>query len=207
MIRVAIYEDDRRYWEALKALLNLPPETEVVHLAENCLNVITDVKRTMPDVVIMDVNLPRKSGIEAVVELKKLWPELKVVMFTVHDDDENLFNAIKAGAIGYILKYEAAKLGQAVKDVHEGKAFINGYLAGKIMHYFQQQPAVATASEAALTKRENEILRWLNQGLSYKEIAAQCGITPQTLNSHIKNIYQKLNVHSRAEIAARYRTP
>ena len=204
MIRVAIYEDDRRYWELLKTLLNLPNEIEVVYLAENCLNIIRDIKSHPLDVIIMDITLPKKSGIQAVVEVKKLWPELKIVMFTVHEDDENVFNAIRAGAVGYILKYEAAKIAEAVKEVHQDKAFINGYIAGKILNYFQhQQPELI--SDDNLTKRENEILTLLNKGLSYKEIANLCSISPQTLNSHIKNIYQKLNVHSRAEIAARFR--
>ena len=205
MIRVAIYEDDRRFWDALKTLLNLPGETEVVHLAENCLNIITDIKIKSPDVVIMDINLPGKNGIQAVSEIKKIWPELKIVMFTVHEDDENVFNAIKAGAIGYIMKYEAAKIAQGVKEVYDGKAFINGYLAGKILNYFQTQQPEPIRHQQSLTSRENEILRFLNRGLTYKEIADQCGISIQTLNSHIKNIYHKLNVHSRAEIAARFR--
>jgi DNA-binding NarL/FixJ family response regulator len=205
MIKVAIYEDDRRFWDALKTLLNLPGETEVVHLAENCLNIITDIKAKTPDVVIMDINLPGKNGIQAVSEIKKIWPDLKIVMFTVHEDDENVFNAIKAGAIGYIMKYEAAKIAQAVKEVYDGKAFINGYLAGKILNYFQQQQPEPIKHQQSLTSRENEILKFLNRGLTYKEIADQCGISIQTLNSHIKNIYHKLNVHSRAEIAARFR--
>ena len=205
MIRVVIYEDDRRFWDALKTLLNLPGETEVVHLAENCLNIITDIKIKSPDVIIMDINLPGKNGIQAVSEIKKIWPDLKIVMFTVHEDDENVFNAIKAGAIGYIMKYEAAKIAQGVKEVYDGKAFINGYLAGKILNYFQTQQPEPIRHQQSLTSRENEILRFLNRGLTYKEIADQCGISIQTLNSHIKNIYHKLNVHSRAEIAARFR--
>lgn len=205
MIRVAIYEDDRRFWDALKTLLNLPGETEVVHLAENCLNIISDIKIKSPDVVIMDINLPGKNGIQAVSEIKKIWPDLKIVMFTVHEDDENVFNAIKAGAIGYIMKYEAAKIAQGVKEVYDGKAFINGYLAGKILNYFQTQQPEPIRPQQSLTSRENEILKLLNRGLTYKEIADQCGISIQTLNSHIKNIYHKLNVHSRAEIAARFR--
>jgi DNA-binding NarL/FixJ family response regulator len=206
MIHIIIYEDDRRYWETLKLLLNIPNEMDVVHVSENCMNCVADVKAHKPDVVIMDINLPRKNGIQAVGELKKLWPDLKIVMFTVYEDNENVFNAIKAGAVGYILKYEAAKIAKAVKEVYEGKAFINGYIAGKIINYFQTQPAQPVSRQEMLTARENEILRLLNNGLSYKEIAEQCGISPQTLNSHIKNIYQKLNVHSRAEIAARFRS-
>jgi DNA-binding NarL/FixJ family response regulator len=205
MINVAIYEDDRRYWEALKTLLNIPGETEVVHLADNCLNCVTDLKNNRSDVVIMDINLPKKTGIQAVFEIKKLWPELKIVMFTIYEDDENVFNAIKAGALGYILKYEAAKISQAVKEVYEGKAFINGYIAGKILSYFSTHQTERITNQDNLTTRENEILKLLNSGLSYKEIADQCSISPQTLNSHIKNIYHKLNVHSRSEIAARFR--
>lgn len=205
MIRIAIYEDDRRYWDTLKMLLNIPDEMEVVHISENCMNCIADIKSCKADVVIMDINLPKKNGILAVEELKKIWPDLKIVMFTVYEDNENVFNAIKAGAIGYILKYEASKIVSAVKDVYEGKASINGYLAGMIMNYFQTQHVQPISNQENLTPRENEILKLLNNGLSYKEIADQCNISPQTLNSHIKNIYQKLNVHSRAEIAARFR--
>jgi len=205
MINILIYEDDRRYWETLRMLLNIPNEMDVAHISENCTNCIADVKTHKPDVVIMDINLPKKNGIQAVGELKKMWPELKIVMFTVYEDNENVFNAIKAGAIGYILKYEAAKIVQAVKEVYEGRAFINGYIAGKIINYFQTQHTQPVSNQENLTPRENEILGLLNNGLSYKEIADQCNISPLTLNSHIKNIYQKLNVHSRAEIAARFR--
>jgi DNA-binding NarL/FixJ family response regulator len=205
MINILIYEDDRRYWETLQMLLNIPDEMDVAYISENCMNCVADVKTHKPDVVIMDINLPKKNGIEAVSELKKIWPELKIVMFTVYEDNENVFNAIKAGAIGYILKYEAAKIALAVKEVYEGKAFINGYIAGKIMNYFQSQHSQPIPNQENLTTRENEILKLLNNGLTYKEIADQCSISPQTLNSHIKNIYTKLNVHSRAEIAARFR--
>jgi DNA-binding NarL/FixJ family response regulator len=125
-------------------------------------------------------------------------------MFTVHDDEENVFNAIKAGAIGYVLKYEAAKIPEAIKEVYNGRAFINGYLAGKILSYFHEKSNTPQLSEYNLTPKEKEILQQLVKGFAYKQIAHNTHISPETINTHIKNIYRKLNVHSRSEISARF---
>jgi DNA-binding NarL/FixJ family response regulator len=206
MIKVAIIEDERRYWDILKTLLEQDKDILVTYMADNCMNLLNEFKFKMPDVVVMDINLPGKSGIEAVAELKQQWPEIKIAMFTVHDDDENVFNAVKAGAIGYILKYEAAKIADAVKEVFNGHAFINGYLAGKILIYFHQNSNRPQLQDYNLTEREKEVLQLLIKGNSYKEIAASIFISVETLNSHIKNIYRKLNVHSRGELAARFRS-
>jgi DNA-binding NarL/FixJ family response regulator len=205
MIKVAIIEDERRYWDILKILLEQDKDIAVVHLSDNCLDLINEFRFKTPDVIIMDINLPGRNGIEAVAELKQQWPDIKIAMFTVHEDDENVFNAVKAGAIGYILKYEAAKIADAVKEVFNGRAFINGYLAGKILNYFHQNSNRPQLQDCNLTEREKEILQLLIKGNSYKEIAAAIFISVETLNSHIKNIYRKLNVHSRSELAARYR--
>ena len=204
MIRVAIIEDEKRYWNILETLLGQTEGISVIYMADNCVELVNEIKFKSPDVVIMDINLPRRNGIEAVAELKQRWPEIKVVMFTVHDDDENVFNAIKAGAIGYILKYEAGKIAEAVREVHHGRAYINGYLAGKILNYFHEKSNIPQLEEYNLTPKEKEILHLLVKGLAYKQIAHQTNISTETINSHIKNIYRKLNVHSRGEIAARF---
>jgi DNA-binding NarL/FixJ family response regulator len=204
MIKVAIIEDERRYWDILKTLLEQDKDISVVHLSDNCLNLVNEFRFKIPDVIIMDINLPGRNGIEAVAELKQQWPDIKIAMFTVHEDDETVFNAVKAGAIGYILKYEAAKIADAVKEVFNGRAFINGYLAGKILNYFHQNSNQPQLQDYHLTDREKEVLQLLMKGNSYKEIAAAIFISVETLNSHIKNIYRKLNVHSRSELAARY---
>jgi DNA-binding NarL/FixJ family response regulator len=204
MIRVAIIEDERRYWDILKTLLEQAQGISVVHLSDNCLDIINELKFKQTDVLIMDINLPGRNGIEAVAEIKQRLPEIKTLMFTVHDDDENVFNAVKAGAIGYVLKYEAAKISEAVKEVHNGHAFINGYLAGKILHYFHERSNIPPIEDYKLTPKEKEILNLLVKGHAYKQIALQTNISPETINTHIKNIYRKLNVHSRSEIAARF---
>jgi DNA-binding NarL/FixJ family response regulator len=204
MIHVAIIEDERRYWDILKILLEQTPGVSVVHISDNCLEIVNDLKFKQADVLIMDINLPYRNGIDAVAEIKQRLPEIKTLMFTVHDDDDNVFNAIKAGAIGYVLKYEAAKISEAVKEVYNGRAYINGYLAGKILNYFHEKANLPQLEEYNLTPKEKEILNLLVKGLAYKQIAHQTNISPETINTHIKNIYRKLNVHSRSEIAARF---
>ena len=204
MIKVAIIEDDRRYWDILKTLLDHSQDISIAYMADNCLEIVNEIKFRQVDVVIMDINLPHKSGIVAVKEIKKRWPDIKTLMFTVHDDDDNVFNAVKAGALGYVLKFEAAKIPEAVKEVYNGRAFINGYLAGKILNYFHENSNLPQLEEFDLTPREKEILNLLVKGLAYKQIAYQTNISAETINTHIRNIYRKLNVHSRSEAAAKF---
>jgi DNA-binding NarL/FixJ family response regulator len=205
MIKTAIVEDQSRYRELLKAILGGSDKIELLFEREHCRNIIDDVVKQMPDVLIMDIDLPGRSGIDAVTELKDVFPEMRILMLTVFEDEEKIFGAIKAGANGYLLKKDSPqKILDAIQELYEGKSSMNGLIAAKVLEYFQQKPVVVD-EEYRLTKREKEILHYLIEGLSYKEIAAKCFISPETLNSHIKNIYQKLNVHSRAQLAARFR--
>ena len=204
MIKTAIVEDQSRYRELLRLILNGADNIQVIFEREHCRTIIDDVVKDMPDVLIMDIDLPGKSGIDAVTELKAVFPEIKILMLTVFEEDEKIFAAIKAGANGYLLKKDSPqKILDAIKDLSEGKASMNGLIAKKVMEYFYKKPG-PNVDEFNLTKREHEILELLIQGLSYKEIASKCFISPETMNSHIKNIYQKLNVHSRAQINARF---
>lgn len=204
MIRTAIVEDQSRYRDLLRLILSGADNIQLLFEREHCRNIIDDVVKDMPDVLIMDIDLPGKSGIDAVVELKEVFPEIKILMLTVFEEDEKIFSAIKAGANGYLLKKDPPqKILDAIKELSEGKASMNGLIARKVMEYFQKKTA-PSMEDFNLTKREHEILELLIQGLSYKEIAAKCFISPETMNSHIKNIYQKLNVHSRAQINARF---
>jgi DNA-binding NarL/FixJ family response regulator len=158
-----------------------------------------------PDVVIMDIDLPGISGIQGVWELKLNWPEIKVLMLTVFEDEDKIFGAIKAGANGYMLKKDSPqKIIESVHAVCKGESAMNGLIASKVLEYFynQQKKTADSLDKTNLTQREKEVLQLLVKGFSYKEIAASCFISVLTLNSHIKNIYQKLNVHSRAELAA-----
>jgi len=205
MIRTAIVEDQSRYRDLLRLILSGADNIEVLFEREHCRNIIDDVVKDMPDVLIMDIDLPGKSGIDAVIELKEVFPEIKILMLTVFEEDEKIFAAIKAGANGYLLKKDSPqKILDAIKELSEGRASMNGLIAKKVMEYFHKKTAVAHVDAFNLTKREREILELLIQGLSYKEIASKCFISPETMNSHIKNIYQKLNVHSRAQINARF---
>lgn len=205
MIKTAIIEDQERYREFLRMILSSSDKIEIIFEKAHCKNIIDDVVKNMPEVLIMDIDLPGKSGIEAVEELKAIFPELKILMLTVFEDDDKIFGAIKSGANGYLLKKDSPqKILDAIQELSEGKASMNGLIAKKVMEYFQKKTPLPTVDEFRLTKRENEILGLLIDGLSYKEIAAKCFISIETMNTHIKNIYQKLNVHSRAQIAARF---
>jgi DNA-binding NarL/FixJ family response regulator len=206
MIKTAIVEDQVRYRDLLKMILGTSDKIELLFEKDNCRNIVDDIVKNMPDVLIMDIDLPGRSGIDAVSEIKAIFPEIRILMLTVFEEDEKIFGAIKAGANGYLLKKDSPqKILDAILELHEGKSSMNGLIARKVLEYFQQKPALSIEEEFKLTKREKEILQLLIDGLSYKEIAAKCFISPETLNSHIKNIYQKLNVHSRAQLSARFR--
>jgi DNA-binding NarL/FixJ family response regulator len=205
MIKTAIVEDQHRYRDLLRLILTGSGKIELLFERDHCRHIMDDVIKQMPDIIIMDIDLPGKSGIDAVSELKAIFPELKILMLTVFEDDEKIFGAIKAGANGYLLKKDSPqKILDAIQELYEGKASMNGLIAKRVMEYFQKKTSTPNVAEFNLTKREHEILELLIQGLSYKEIAGKCFISTETMNSHIKNIYQKLNVHSRAQISARF---
>jgi DNA-binding NarL/FixJ family response regulator len=206
MIQTAIIEDDPRYRDLLMSILGSSDRITNVFSADHCVNVVADARKHKPDVVIMDINLPHKSGIQGVEDLKRVFPGIKVIMLTVFEDEDKIFAAIKAGADGYLLKKDSPqKVIDSIIDVYEGKSSMNGIIARKVLEYFQKKPVIKNPDEYSLTKREHEILELLISGLSYKEIAEKCFISVQTLNSHIKNIYNKLGVHSRAEASAKFR--
>jgi DNA-binding NarL/FixJ family response regulator len=206
MIRLLIVEDDPRYAELLKTILTNSEKVLPVKILNTCLDIVNEVRIAEPDVVIMDINLPGRSGIQGVEDVKKVFPELKVLMLTVFEDEEKIFAAIKAGAMGYLLKKDSPqKVLDSIQDVYEGKSSINGIIARKVLEFFQKPAGIRNLDDYNLTKREHEILELLIDGLSYKEIADRCNISTQTLNSHIKNIYTKLGVHSRSEASAKFR--
>lgn len=205
MIKTAIVEDQQRYRDLLQLILSGSEMIELIFEREHCRNIMDDIVKNMPDVLIMDIDLPGKSGIDAVIEIKAVFPEIKILMLTVFEDDEKIFAAIKAGADGYLLKKDSPqKILDAIRELSEGKASMNGLIAKKVMEYFSKKKPLPGIEDLHISKREQEILEHLIAGLKYKEIAAKCFISPETMNSHIKNIYQKLNVHSRAELTARF---
>ena len=205
MINVALIEDNFQYRTAVSIILQLNENLKLIHKMENCDEIDTLFEAQKPDVVLMDIDLPGINGIQGVWEIKKNWPEIKVLMLTVFEDNEKIFGAIKAGANGYLLKKDSPqKILDAIEAVAKGESPMNGLIAAKVLEYFQQtQHKNLILYESNLTEREKEILNLLINGLSYKEIASTIYISIETLNSHIKNIYRKLNVHSRGELPSR----
>lgn len=203
-IRVALVEDDRGIRESLAALIASADGfvcTGTFPAAEPALDALAQAP---PDVVLMDINLPRMSGIECVRRLKKSLPLIQVIMLTVYDDEDLLFNALIAGASGYLLKRTPAeRLLEAVADVHRGCSPMSGQIARTVVQYFNRLGR-RHDSGAALTGRESEILDLLARGFLYKEIAVRLGISFDTVRSHLRNIYDKLQVHSRTEAVVKY---
>lgn len=206
MIKIAVIEDNNRYREFIKLLIEGVNDLEVVFDASNCLDIKLPIIKVEPDVIILDIDLPGKSGIETIEELKQAVPNANILILTVFEDDEKIFKALKEGADGYLLKKDSIPtIIQGIRAVHMGQSAMNGMIAKKVLTYFQKKPSIDKPEDYELTKREHEILELLIEGLSYKEIAEKCFISKETLNSHIKNVYRKLNVHSRSQAAARFR--
>jgi DNA-binding NarL/FixJ family response regulator len=206
MIHIALIEDNTEYRSVLSKILQRNKDIEVIHELPDCSEMIPYFEVDLPDLVIMDIDLPGISGIEGVWQLRQKWPDIKVLMLTVFEEENKIFGAIKAGANGYLLKKDPPdRIMDAIFRVLNGESIMNGIIATKVMEYFKQlADAEPKLEEYRLTEREKEILQKLMQGLGYKQIASDCGIARETLNTHMKSIYRKLNVHSRAEVAARF---
>lgn len=206
MLNIAIIEDNSQYRTTISIILQLNENFRLIHKLENCNEMIGRFEAESPDVVLMDIDMPGMNGIEAVWEIKKHFPEMKVIMLTVFEDEEKIFKAIRAGANGYLLKKDSPqKILDAIDAVTKGESPMNGMIAAKVLDYFQkQQKKYSELEESNLTAKEKEILNLLMKGNSYKEIAAILFISIETLNTHIKNIYRKVNVHSRSELSARF---
>lgn len=206
MIRLAIIEDNLAYRKALELYLGKVPDINIVYVASTASGLIGD-RTIAPDVVMLDIDLGKDSGIDSIQKIKEVYPLAGIFMLTVFEDEEKIFESIKAGALGYLLKKDAPeKIIEAIRNIAKGESVINGQIARKILEYFSKAHIASLNFEGYnLTKREKEILGLLMDGLSYKEIAANCYISIDTLNSHIRKVYTKLNVHSRSEIAAKFR--
>lgn len=201
---VVIVEDDRAVRENLATLINTDKRLRLLGtfgLAEIALREIPILK---PELVVMDINLPRMSGIECVGRLKLLIPHLHVLMLTVYEDDDSVFRALKAGANGYLIKRDASeKLLPALQDIQHGGAPMSAHIARQVVQFFHRSEAPAAESER-LSPRETEILDLLVKGLILKEVADHLGIGFETVRTHVNHIYIKLHVRSRAEAIVKY---
>jgi DNA-binding NarL/FixJ family response regulator len=207
MIRVCIIEDNTAYRNALRLLISKDAEIEIVFISDRLDEIKIIAKNVVPDVYILDIDLPVISGITGIKIIKDINPDAGILMLTVFEDEEKIFQSIKAGALGYLLKKDPPeKIINAIRAIHAGESIMNGQIARKILNYFSREiPAKPSVADYNLTKRETEILQLLIDGLSYKDIAAKCFISLDTVFSHIRKIYTKLKVNSRSEISARFR--
>ena len=199
-IRVFIYDDSKARRDSLRALLELSDNVQCVGEAENCSNVMQEIETYYPEVVLMDINMPIVDGLEGLKQIKTTFPSVQVLMQTAFDDSDKIFTSIKNGASGYILKNDSAnKILQAIEEVHQGGVVMNPTIAKKVMAYFTPNKI-----DNPLTAKENEVLLHLSNGLSYKMVSNEMGISYTTVNFHVKSIYNKLHISSLGEAIAYY---
>lgn len=207
MIKVAIVEDNEALRKSLENLFNDTEGMKCVLTLNNLLNVVTELGRSLPDIILMDIGLPHISGIEGVHTVKLVYPKIQILMFTVFEDDEKIFDAIRAGASGYLLKKTPPEeIVESIIDLYHGGAPMSGSIARKVIRSFQGEP-VTRIQDFNLTARENEILYSLVEGLSYKKIAEKYFVSISTIRTHICNVYQKLHVNSKTEAVAKVLKP
>ena len=205
-ITVVIVEDDAGIRDALIRVLGRARDFRCLGWYATGEEALIALPESKPDVVLMDINLPGMGGVECVRRLKSREPSPHILMVTVYEDSEQIFESLAAGATGYLLKRTPpAELLEAIRDVHSGGAPMSSQIARKVVQSFRA--AAPAAETAALSPREKEILGCLAQGFLIKEIAEQLGISFDTVRTHIRRIYEKLQVHSRAQAVARYLRP
>jgi len=203
-IKVAIVEDREKLREGLAALIDGTDGFQCSETYETGEEALRKIPAYNPDVVLMDIHLPRMSGISCVKELKELLPQLQVMMLTVYEDDKLVFESLKAGATGYVLKRTPpAKLLEAIKELHDGGSPMSDQIARKVVEAFQGMGKSPKETEN-LSERETEILSYLAKGLLDKEIAEKLYLSVQTVRTHLRNIYRKLHVRTRTEAVLRF---
>jgi DNA-binding NarL/FixJ family response regulator len=203
-VRVALVEDDNDLRASMVSLLKKTSGLHVVADYADAESALADVARHQPDVVLMDVNLPKMNGVECVRQLKALMPTVHILMLTVHDDNDCLFNSIMAGADGYLLKDTVpSRLLAAIREVHGGGSPMTPQIARRVLQRYRKRDPVRTNMKN-LTPREMEVLEQLALGNQYKEISDTLGISIDGIRFHIRGIYNKLQVHSRTEAVLKY---
>jgi DNA-binding NarL/FixJ family response regulator len=205
MIKIAIVEDDKTTREGLETIINLANEFRCVCVCATAEEALLVIPRHQPEVVLMDIQLPKMSGVECVAQLKELLPSVQVVMVTVYEDPDRIFSALRAGACGYLLKRSSPEqVVNAIRDVQQGGVPMSSEIARKVVAFFQEREA-ATAEVEKLSVREREVLNLVISGFSNKEIVSRLNITLESVRWHLKHIYQKLHVHSRTEVVLKLR--
>lgn len=197
-ITVGIVEDDRQIRESLAVLINGSEGFSCIHTYDTAEEAIKKIPQLQLDVVLMDIHLPGKDGIECIAEIKPICPKTQFLMCTSFEDTESVFRALKVGAMGYLTKTtQPSKLLDAIVELHKGGSPMSSHIARKIVNSFQIESGNSEFQK--LSVREKEILHFLSQGLRYKEVADKLFLSTETVRTHIRNIYEKLQVNSRTE--------
>jgi DNA-binding NarL/FixJ family response regulator len=200
IIRVAVVDDQRLFAKGISGLVDMLPGVEVVGVAHDGEEGVALCRKEEPDVVLMDISMPKMDGISATRELRDLLPQTAVIILTGHEDDEHVFEGIKAGAQGYLLKdSEPENLSRAIRTVHAGDTIIAPELAQKMLSTFQSGGPRGSRLAPPLTERELEVIRALAQGMSDRQIANALGISEKTVRNHTSNIYRKLHIFDRTQ--------
>ena len=203
-IAVSIVEDDARVRASLAKLIDSSAGYRCVSNHSSAEDALREIPKFRPDVVLMDINLPGINGVECSRQLKPQMPGIQLIMLTVYQNTEHIFNALAAGATGYMLKQTPpVELLAAIKDVHAGGSPMSGHIARKIVQSFQQTAPISAEAQS-LSPREAEVLNLLAKGFLYKEIAESMKVTYATVHTHIRHIYEKLHVRSRTEAVAKH---
>ena len=204
VISVSIVDDEKKLCKSIAAFLDGSEGFRCVSIYGSAEAALQNIPTNKPDVVLMDINMPGIDGIECVRRLKALAPQIQILMLTVYEDTEQIFRALAAGATGYLLKrLEPEELLQAVRDVYAGGSPMSNSIARKVVASFQKAQGIGD-KQNLLTPREQEVLDCLAQGLPYKQIGDQIGLSINTIRTHLRHIYEKLHVQSRTEAVAKY---
>lgn len=203
-IKVVIVEDDDQYRDYLAALIGGAGGCRCLGAYRTAEAALKNLPVQLPDVLLLDLELPNTTGLQMISEASSHWPALAILVLTIHDDHERIFSALEAGAIGYLVKPVApARLLEAIADAHAGGSPMPSQIARLVVKRFQQHGRSRQQLET-LTPRETEMLKYIASGLQTKEIAGQLGLSERTVGTHLRNIYAKLHVRSRAAAVAQF---
>jgi len=202
-IKITIYEDNKTLRDSLSFLVQSQPTFQFCGSYPNALKIIENCRASMPDIILSDIDMPGISGIEAAVKVKQHFPEVQILILTVYEDKDKIFDALCAGATGYLLKKSSSQqIIEAITDIYHGGSPMSGEIARKVLNFFSK-PEIAKQNDYSLSDREMEILQRLVNGDSYKMITDKCFISIGTVRSHITNIYKKLQVNSKSEAVSK----
>lgn len=204
MIRIAIVEDNKTIRDGLTVLLNATDGLKCIASYRNCESMLENIREDKPDLMLMDIGLPGMSGIDGIKKVKEIIPDMVILVLSVYEDDENIFDAICAGACGYLIKKTPpARLIEAIQEAHQGGSPMSSHIARRVISFFHDNVRIKDENDVNLSERERQILSNLAKGNSYKMIADSIFISIDTVRYHIRNIYKKLHVHSQSEAVAK----